>query len=65
MMEIEVKRKMEYMKLHPLPLRMPKYAEVSSISGSTFVDDVWDGTGEYNAPSNADVLLNIVSFRSG
>ena len=48
MMEIEMRREMEYMKLHPLPLRMPKYAEVSlNASGLTFVDDLWDGTGEY------------------
>lgn len=45
--DLEVKRQMEYMRLHPLPLRMPKYAEVLSRGGAlnqiTFVDDIWDG----------------------
>ena len=45
--DLEVKRQMEYMRLHPLPLRMPKYAEVLSRRGAlnkiAFVDDIWDG----------------------
>eukprot|EP00579_Thalassiosira_antarctica_P009583 CAMPEP_0201911678 /NCGR_PEP_ID=MMETSP0903-20130614/2547_1 /ASSEMBLY_ACC=CAM_ASM_000552 /TAXON_ID=420261 /ORGANISM="Thalassiosira antarctica, Strain CCMP982" /LENGTH=484 /DNA_ID=CAMNT_0048446447 /DNA_START=96 /DNA_END=1547 /DNA_ORIENTATION=- len=42
---MEVKTQMEYMKLHPLPLRMPKYAEVTTNkAGLTFCGDTWDGT---------------------
>lgn len=47
-MDLEMKKQMEYMKLHPLPLRMPKYAEVPASRANsailTFCDDVWDGT---------------------
>ena len=45
--DLEVKRQMEYIRLHPLPLRMPKYAEVLARCGAlnqiAFVDDIWDG----------------------
>lgn len=46
--DMEMKMQMEHMRLHPLPLRMPKYAEVTAgkatSTGVMFVDDVWDGT---------------------
>lgn len=46
--DMEVRRRMEYMRLHPLPLRMPKYAEATATYahpfGLTFLDDMWDGT---------------------
>lgn len=46
--DMEVKKRMEYMRLHPLPLRMPKYAEATASTvvpfGMTFLDDTWDGT---------------------
>ena len=39
---------MEYMKLHPLPLRMPKYAEIAAkktnSSRLAFLNDTWDGS---------------------
>lgn len=45
---IETKRQMEYMKLHPLPLRMPKYAEIAAkktnSSRLAFLNDTWDGS---------------------
>mmetsp|Transcript_16127 Transcript_16127/g.35099 ORF Transcript_16127/g.35099 Transcript_16127/m.35099 type:complete len:506 (-) Transcript_16127:52-1569(-) len=45
---LETKKHMEYMKLHPLPLRMPKYAGVmvtkSESAGLTFCNDTWDGS---------------------
>mmetsp|Transcript_11785 Transcript_11785/g.25093 ORF Transcript_11785/g.25093 Transcript_11785/m.25093 type:complete len:498 (+) Transcript_11785:79-1572(+) len=45
---MELKKQMMYMKLHPLPLRMPKYAEVvvskDGSMGLAFWDDTWDGT---------------------
>lgn len=48
--ERELKRKQEYMRTHPLPVRMPKYVELTLQSPGTkhfpltFVDDTWDGT---------------------
>ncbi|KAL7547002.1 hypothetical protein ACHAWF_010323 [Thalassiosira exigua] len=48
LVDMEVKRQMDYMKIHPLPLRMPKYAEITVSRATTlgldFMDDVWDGT---------------------
>lgn len=59
--DMEVKRQMEYMKLHPLPLRMPKYAELTSnkaeSSGLSFLDDMWDGTGEHDGPHNTTCFV--------
>jgi len=46
--DMEVKKQMDYMKSHPLPLRMPKYAEVAASEANSanvsFLDDRWDGT---------------------
>lgn len=43
-----IRRKSAYMKLHPLPVRMPKYVELNLVSLEslpfTLCDDVWDGT---------------------
>lgn len=43
-----IRRKSAYMKLHPLPVRMPKYVELHVLSQDTLpftiCDDVWDGT---------------------
>ncbi len=47
LVDLEMKKRMEYMKLNPLPLRMPKYAEATASKNVTcmkFVDDMWDGT---------------------
>ena len=48
MLDAEMKRRTEYMKLHPLPLRMPKYAQATTsckaVPCLTLLDDVWDGT---------------------
>jgi len=48
LVDIEMKQQMQYMKSHPLPLRMPKYVEVVSSTAKdfscTFVDDTWNGT---------------------
>ena len=47
LVDMEMKQQMQYMKSHPLPLRMPKYAEATASEGFaslTFVDDTWDGT---------------------
>mmetsp|Transcript_59083 Transcript_59083/g.125523 ORF Transcript_59083/g.125523 Transcript_59083/m.125523 type:complete len:423 (-) Transcript_59083:2208-3476(-) len=48
--DMEIHKKMEHMRLYPLPLRMPKYAEYTVGKGAastvTFIDDMWDGTGE-------------------
>lgn len=46
-LDVEMKRRTEYMKLHPLPLRMPKYAQATTCKAVpclTLLDDVWDGT---------------------
>jgi len=47
-MDLQMRKQMEYMELHPLPLRMPKYAVVTAkkleLAGLTFWDDLWDGT---------------------
>jgi hypothetical protein len=46
-MLIELKKQVEYMKNYPLPLRMPKYAELIAHKTGfslTFRDDTWDGT---------------------
>lgn len=46
--DLELRKQMEYLALHPLPLRMPKYAELYASSSDsfalTFLDDEWDGT---------------------
>jgi len=46
--DMELRKQIKYMELHPLPLRMPKYAVVTAnkieMAGLTFWDDVWDGT---------------------
>ena len=46
--DMMMKKQFEYMKLHPLPLRMPKYAELTASKTNnktiTFVEDMWDGT---------------------
>ena len=48
LVDMEMKQQMQYMKSHPLPLRMPKYVELVSTTAKdfscTFVDDTWDGT---------------------
>ena len=47
LVDLEMKKQIEYMKMHPLPLRMPKYAEATASRNVTcmkFVDDLWDGT---------------------
>lgn len=46
-MNLELKNQFEYMSRFPLPLRMPKYAELTAHKrgfGLTFRDDLWDGT---------------------
>lgn len=46
-MNLELKNQIEYMSKFPLPLRMPKYAELTAHKrgfGLTFRDDLWDGT---------------------
>jgi hypothetical protein len=46
-LDVEIKRRTEYMKLYPLPLRMPKYAQATTCKAVpclTLLDDVWDGT---------------------
>eukprot|EP00986_Skeletonema_menzelii_P020584 scaffold31709_cov160-Skeletonema_menzelii.AAC.4 len=46
-MNLELKRQFEYMSKFPLPLRMPKYAELTAHKWGfslTFRDDAWDGT---------------------
>ena len=43
--DMEMKQQIQYMKLHPLPLRMPKYVEAGTdCKRLTFLDDNWDGT---------------------
>ena len=46
--DLEIKREMRYMTEHPLPARMPKYAELTANDPKLFalsvVDDVWDGS---------------------
>ena len=48
--DFEMRRQMEYMEWHPLPVRMPKYAELRAYNKANhsfaleFLDDVWDGT---------------------
>lgn len=46
--DLEMRKQIQYMELHPLPLRMPKYAVVTAnsaeLAGLTFWDDMWDGT---------------------
>ena len=48
LVDMEMKHQMQYMKSHPLPLRMPKYVEVVSTTSKDFscqfVDDTWNGT---------------------
>ena len=48
LVDMEMKQQMQYMKSHPLPLRMPKYVELVSTTSNDFscqfVDDTWDGT---------------------
>jgi len=48
LVDMEMKHQMQYMKSHPLPLRMPKYVELVSTTAKdfscTFADDIWDGT---------------------
>jgi hypothetical protein len=45
---LEVKREMQYLAEHPLPLRMPKYAEIVADRPQSFalqlMDDKWDGS---------------------
>ncbi|KAL7433334.1 hypothetical protein ACHAXM_006003 [Skeletonema potamos] len=46
-MNAALKQQFEYMSKFPLPLRMPKYAELTAHKGGfslTFRDDTWDGT---------------------
>ena len=46
-MNLELKKQFEYMSKFPLPLRMPKYAELTAHKRGfslTFRDDTWDGT---------------------
>jgi len=46
-MNLELQQRLEYMSKFPLPLRMPKYAELTAHKGGfslTFRDDTWDGT---------------------
>jgi len=46
-MNLELKNQFEYMSKFPLPLRMPKYAELTANKRGfslTFKDDSWDGT---------------------
>ena len=46
-MNLELKNQFEYMIKFPLPLRRPKYAELTAHKGGfslTFRDDTWDGT---------------------
>jgi len=46
--DMELRKQIKYMELHPLPLRMPKYAVVTAnkieMAGLAFWDDMWDGT---------------------
>ena len=49
--DLELRKRMEYMRLHPLPVRMPKYAELRACKSRSswsfalkFIDDAWDGT---------------------
>ncbi len=46
--DLEMRKQMEHMRFHPLPVRMPKYAELracpSDVFALQFLDDVWDGT---------------------
>lgn len=46
--DLEIKRETRYMTEHPLPARMPKYAELTANDPKLFalsvVDDVWDGS---------------------
>ena len=63
LVDLEMKKQMKYMTMHPLPLRMPKYAEATASRNVTcmkFVDDMWDGTvldafccGKLPPPSSA------------
>ena len=47
-MNFELKNQFDYMSRYPLPLRMPKYAELTAHHkldfSLTFRDDIWDGT---------------------
>ena len=46
-MVIDLKNQLEYMRNYPLPIRMPKYAELTASKRGfalTFRDDSWDGT---------------------
>ena len=66
LVDIEMKQQMQYMKSHPLPLRMPKYVEVVSSSSKdfsgTFVDDTWDGT-VLDAYSKITVRTSLLSSK--
>mmetsp|Transcript_15916 Transcript_15916/g.32220 ORF Transcript_15916/g.32220 Transcript_15916/m.32220 type:complete len:545 (+) Transcript_15916:166-1800(+) len=46
--DLEMRKQMEHMRFHPLPVRMPKYAELracpSDVFALQFLDDVWNGT---------------------
>ena len=46
--DLEYKREMRYMALHPLPARMPKYAEIMADNPDSFaltvMNDTWDGS---------------------
>lgn len=46
--DLERKKEMKYMAMHPLPVRMPKYAELVADSPDLFsltlLDDKWDGS---------------------
>jgi hypothetical protein len=62
-LDVEIKRRTEYMKLHPLPLRMPKYAQATACKAVpclTLLDDVWDGT-----VMDAFSKITVTKFLSG
>ena len=66
LVDIEMKQQMQYMKSHPLPLRMPKYVEVVSSTAKdfscTFVDDTWNGT-VLDAYSKITVRTSLLSSK--